>query len=87
MHLYTKTAAARAGRLFWSCRAASCRSPYAGVSRVRFQGILSTLILRVPLAAHNKDTRAGLNRKLCEVAATACVAEGARAYWVAKMKV
>ena len=37
-----------AGRLFGWCLLASCRTPYAGVSRVRFQGTLSTRILGYP---------------------------------------
>ncbi len=63
-----------AGRLHKWCRVASCRAPYAGVSRVRFQGALSTPILGVPLAVHEKDTRAGLHRKLSEMAAMVDVA-------------
>ena len=73
---YTKTATAWGRAALWVVSIALCRAPYAGVSRVRFQGTLSTLILGVPLAVQAKDTRPGLQRKLYEVAAMAYEAEG-----------
>ncbi len=39
------------------------RAPYAGVSRVRFQGTLSTPFSGVPLAVHEKDNQARFRRK------------------------
>ena len=49
MDPYTKAAAVW-GRAAFSLVSTSCRAPYAGVSRVRFQGTLSTLSSGVPLA-------------------------------------
>ena len=49
MDPYTKAAAVW-GRAACPLVSTSCRAPYAGVSRVRFQGTLSTLSSGVPLA-------------------------------------
>ncbi len=61
---YTKAAAVWGRAAFPVVSNGSCRTPYAGVSRVRFQGTLSTPFRGVPLAVHEKDKRAGLHRKL-----------------------
>jgi hypothetical protein len=76
---------------------ASCRAPYAGVSRVRFQETLSTPFSGVPLAVHKKDKRAGLHRKfLVKFPKWPGLWNGRSgwgpggcscAYWVAKMNV
>jgi hypothetical protein len=53
MDPYTKAAAVW-GRPDFSVVSTSCRAPYAGVSRVRFQGTLSTPFSGVPLAVTRK---------------------------------
>ena len=75
---------------------ASCRAPYAGVSRVRFQGTLSTPFLgypwrftrkiRGPGSAANPDAVAG-GLPYGNSPATARQQPSKRAYCVAKMNV